>query len=461
MNQLSLVWKVTLRFLFGRIGDSGSRNRRFRRVRGGVTGIALSLIPLVVVFVVANGMISGITARFLETGTYHLQLAARGRSTLSEMGELIGEINRVPGVRSAFPEVQGLALLAGGRGHNGVQVRGIDPAMYGADPGFRRYMHVIEGEFDLATERSILIGENLASTLGISVGDRVRMITARSGTSERSLPRVSRFTVRAVVSSGYRELDALWVFVSAEDALRIIAPGEARELIGIKIDDPFSVEPSAASLGFVQIDTRSEADRDAEPSILEDIRGIIDSNWRLYSWFELERSQYMSFITTRNLLLFIMVLIVLVAAVNISSTMIMLVLEKQEEVAMLKAMGWENKHILEVFILGGGLIGAMGTLTGLSLGVLAAYNVNVIISIMERSINGLGYISTVLFNPGEGYVPLELFNPDFYLSRIPVSIRFFDIAVMAVVSLFLSLTMSVLPARRAVRTKPLELLHRH
>jgi lipoprotein-releasing system permease protein len=253
--------------------------------------------------------------------------------------------------------------------------------------------------------------------------------------------------------------------------LRIIPPGEAREIIGVKIEDPFSVEPAAGDLGFVNIagaesggasgmagEDESEV---SESPILSDIREIIDQNWRVYSWFDLERSQYMSFITTRNLLLFIMVLIVLVAAVNISAAMIMLVLEKQEEIAMLKALGWGRGPILRVFILAGGMTGTIGTLIGLSLGTLAAYNVNLIIALIESAINAVGYVSTVLFSPAEGYIPLQLFNPDFYLSSIPVEVKIGDLAIMAGVSVLLSLIMSLLPARRAVKLRPLELLHRH
>jgi lipoprotein-releasing system permease protein len=470
-GRTSLVWQVALRFLFGRRNDPGSRNYTFRRIRGGVLGIALSLIPLVVVFVVANGMISGITVRFLETGTYHLQLVARGDSDLESMEILSGDIRMLPGVRSAYPEIQGLALLAGGRGHNGVQIRGIDPAMRENDPGFQRYMELIDGDFDLSEGRSLLIGEYLAAQLELAPGDPVRIITTRSDRSSRSLPRVSRFTVAGVVSSGYRELDSLWVFMSASDALRIIPPGEAREIIGVKIEDPFSVEPAAGDLGFVNIAgaesggasgmAGEDVSEVSESPILSDIREIIDQNWRVYSWFDLERSQYMSFITTRNLLLFIMVLIVLVAAVNISAAMIMLVLEKQEEIAMLKALGWGRGPILRVFILAGGITGTIGTLIGLSLGTLAAYNVNLIIALIESAINAVGYVSTVLFSPAEGYIPLQLFNPDFYLSSIPVEVKIGDLAIMAGVSVLLSLIMSLLPARRAVKLRPLELLHRH
>jgi lipoprotein-releasing system permease protein len=212
-GRTSLVWQVALRFLFGRRNDPGSRNYTFRRIRGGVLGIALSLIPLVVVFVVANGMISGITVRFLETGTYHLQLVARGDSDLESMEILSGDIRMLPGF--VRPTRKSRAGSVGRRpGHNGVQIRGIDPAMRENDPGFQRYMELIDGDFDLSEGRSLLIGEYLAAQLELAPGDPVRIITTRSDRNARSLPRVSRFTVAGVVSSGYRELDSLWVFMS-------------------------------------------------------------------------------------------------------------------------------------------------------------------------------------------------------------------------------------------------------
>jgi lipoprotein-releasing system permease protein len=107
------------------------------------------------------------------------------------------------------------------------------------------------------------------------------------------------------------------------------------------------------------------------------------------------------------------------------------------------------------------MTGTIGTLIGLSLGTLAAYNVNLIIALIESAINAVGYVSTVLFSPAEGYIPLQLFNPDFYLSSIPVEVKIGDLAIMAGVSVLLSLIMSLLPARRAVKLRPLELLHRH
>ena len=456
MKEAGFILSIVRRFLFG--GRESSRGRsRLRRVRGGVLGIAFSLIPLVVVFVVANGMISGITMRFIETGTYHLQLVARGRENGESKSAVIQDLLRLDDVLHAFPEVQGLGLLAGKRGHNGVQIRGVDPEIYERDANFARYLDIIEGDFDLSGERNVLVGENLASLLEVTIGDEVRLVTAQTQRSERIIPRVSRFTVTGIVSSGYRELDALWVFMREDDARRIIPPNEAREFIGIKVANPFLLDSEVQELQFIQSDQKGGEYN----SLINEIRSIAENEWRLLTWFNLEQSQYMSFITTRNLLLFIMVLIVLVAAVNISSAMIMLILEKQEEIAILKAMGIRNRQVLAVFLICGGITGGLGTIMGLSLGALAAYNVNGIIAALEFIVNAFGYLRTSVITPGELYIPIELFNPDFYLNKIPVHLRFSDLGIMALITLLLSVIMSYLPARRAVRLHPLALLHRH
>lgn len=437
-------------FLFG-------RKFSLRRIRSGVIGIACSLIPLVLIFVVANGMISGITMRFIETGTYHLQLLARRPGNEATIPETLADLDAVDGILHAFPEVRGTALLAGGIGHSGAQLRGVDPDIYKLDENFARYLDIVDGDFDLDGERKLLLGENLASQLEIGVGDDVRLITAQ--TRERIIPRVSHFTVAGIISSGYRELDSLWIFISETDARRVIPRNELREIIGIKVDSPFTLGSSSQKLLFTQTDGGATG-QSQHGRIFQEIRGRTDEDWRLFTWFDLERGQYQGFITSRNLLLFIFMLIVLVATMNVSSTMIMLVLEKQEEIAILKALGIRNKQIFLVFLVCGGVTGGIGAVIGLSIGALAAYGVNSIVVFLEYIVNGIGYIAALLTSPGELYLPIELFNPEFYLNKVPINLRFSDLLVMALIILLLSVIMTFLPARRAVQLSPLTLLHR-
>jgi lipoprotein-releasing system permease protein len=180
-------------------------------------------------------------------------------------------------------------------------------------------------------------------------------------------------------------------------------------------------------------------------------------------WYELEENQYRSFQTTRALLILIMVLIVLVAAVNVSSALVMIVLEKRPEIAILKSMGAEPGLLASAFVAAGFLAGLLAALAGVPLGLLVAVNVNVIVAALEAGVNAAlaaaAGVSGLLGGP-TGYRPLLLMNPAFYLESIPVRISLLETAGAAALAIVVSTTASYLPARRAAAVKPLEVLRR-
>ena len=189
---------IARRFLFG-----GRRIRAFsRRVRGGVIGVGLGLVPLVVVLQVADGMIAGITARYLETGSYHIQGVARRAFTPDELDAIVARARAVAGVAVAAPERQGVGLASAADRRTAVTIRAVAPDLFDLDAGLRRYIEVRSGAWDLTTPQSIVLGEQVARRLGVAVGDEVRILTARTLASGRLLPRTSGFVVRGIVSSG-------------------------------------------------------------------------------------------------------------------------------------------------------------------------------------------------------------------------------------------------------------------
>ncbi|WP_455381836.1 ABC transporter permease, partial [Salinispira pacifica] len=431
---------LTLRYLAGsrRRGASGGRpqpgagtgpeepgapnalpltRRRRGRVRGAIVGIAVSLVPLVVVLEVADGMIQGITSRFIEVGTYHLEAISVGVADAREMEKLAGSIAQVPDVTEAVPERQGLGLISSAHGRTGATIRAIDPSLYADDASFRRYVHVGEGSFDLGSDDSIVVGTEIARKLSLKPGDTVRLITVRSFGGNAFLPKVSTFTVRGVFSTGYQELDKLWVFIPFGRGARILPPESSQAIIGIKVTDPFAI----ANPLF----TASAAERKSLPQTISQIEERLTPDWRLYSWYQLDRAQYMSFVTTKNLLVFIMILIVAVASINISSSMIMLVMEKQDEIAILKALGASPRGIRTVFLLAGFAAGAVGTLVGIGTGLFFAVNINEVIRLLQDAVNGVMWVVRLLLSPFTS-VPagrVDIFNPEFYLQTIPIRIR--------------------------------------
>jgi lipoprotein-releasing system permease protein len=419
-----------LRHLFGR------RRRPSPHLLGSVLGIALSLVPLIVVLEVADGMIEGITRRYLEVGTYHAQVVLPLASG-EELARAAEAVRAQPGVRYALVEQQGLGLAAGRTGRSAVTIRAVPADLYQQDEGFRRYFRMEAGSFDLSSPGGLLVGRDLAGRLGVGVGDRLRLLTLRG--RGRSLPLVSTFTVRGIFSTGYQELDKLWVYVPLAAAGRLLGEFGGDRFIGLKLDDPFT----GLERRLARLDLPEEAE--------------------VYSWYQLEKASYKSFQTTRALLLFIMALIVAVAAVNVSSSLVMVVLEKTPEIAMLKAMGAGPPAIGLAFTITALATGLAGTALGLVLGAVVAVNINALLAGLERVLNLASLAGFALLSPLLGLPrppAIRLFNAEFYLERIPISLSVRELAVIAAATMLLAVLAAWLPARRAGRIRPLEVLRR-
>ncbi len=442
---------LAFRFLFGRTGSSSAT----RRIRGGVIGVGLSLVPLIIVLQVADGMIAGITARYIEAGSYHVQAVARRIPREGDLEHSLEMLSALPDVRLLSVERQGLGLAAVGERRTAVTIRAVEPDLWDRDPTLRRYLEFSSGEWDLDTG-GILVGEYVARHLSISAGDTVRILTARSLSGGRILPRTRSFTVRGVLSSGYADLDRLWVFIPYAEGAPMLPEESSRFLIGIKIDDPLALPNPLFR-------PPSRAAEERAVSVVDTVRATLGTDFRVATWFESERAKYMSFQTTKDLLIFIMVLIVIVAAVNISSTLVMLVLEKQEEIAIIKSFGASPSGIMYAFVVAGLLLGAMGTALGVSVGLVIAININEVLAGLEWSLNALAWTATAvagLFTDAT-HVPFELLSPDYYLQEIPVAIRLPDLVLVTVLTLGLATVAAWFPAQRAARVRPLDVLTRH
>lgn len=443
-----IVARLALRFL---AGAPGSRRGRGRLI-GAVTAVAVSLVPLVVVQQVADGMIRGIVERFIETGSYHLQAHRRGGmgtfAGMDDDGETrLEQLRAVPGVQVVIPERQGFGLVYSDHGRSGVTLRAVPPAYWDDDPGVRKYMEVAAGSFDLVTDDSILLGVEIASRLRVTTGDEVRVLTVRPLGDGRMLPRVSRFTVRGIISTGYRDLDRLWSFIPRERGLRIIPDETARELVGIKVDSPMALDNPLFQRGLQSL--LGSRDQQRMAATARSVRGTLGMDWMVYNWYSAERNRYISFLTSRNLLAFVMAMIVVVAAINISSALVLLVIEKEEEIAILRAGGTSRRQISSVFLLCGAIIGVSGAFLGLLPGVMISLNINEVLSGVER-------LSGVLARRD-----VQLFNADFYLENVPVELAPEPLFFAAFLAMTLAVAAAMIPARRAAAVSPDRILRRH
>jgi lipoprotein-releasing system permease protein len=438
------AFAVAFRFLSGRKQEGRGGGHNY--LRGAVAGVALSIVPLVVVLIVADSMIDGITARYLETSTYHLQatpLYWRSAESLKAEAarlEASGEA-RAKGLLGAYPEIQGpaVAVSAGGTRTEGVLIRALDPRLL-SEKGFSGYVEAKSGKLELKSGNEVLLGEALASSLGAKVGDLVTLVSPARASGGELLPKLAAFRVRGIVSSGYRELDALWAIVSLKSGSRLLAPESSRSFIGLKAAAPFK---SLESLRSLSLDRLSGGNTD----------------WSVATWGEAEANLWKSFSTTRALLLLIMALTVAVAAVNVGSALVMLVLERRKDLAILKSSGTSSRELGLIFVIAGGFTGISGTLMGLAVGCLLSWRVNDIIAGLEWVATSLSRLLAALSGSPLPQA-VKLLNPSYYLEQIPISIAPKELAIIGAASVALCVLASGLAARRAARLSPLELLRK-
>jgi lipoprotein-releasing system permease protein len=411
---------IAFRYLLGRAREGG------RYLRGAAAGIALSLIPITVTLIVADGMIRGITDRYLELGTGHLQVYSYHNTR--NIDDALQSLEGLAGLRGAWPERNGLGVILGGKGSRGVAVRAVDRSFWD-DEGSLKYLKVLSGGAKPETDRDVFLGEELASSIGVSAGSAVRIMTVRTAPDGRSVPRVSSFTVRGIVSSGYRELDSLWCIMTLE-AGRQVLPDSGAYLV-LKIDDPYNGADAMA----------------------RNLYGVLGSGYGVYTWKALQRSQYSSYESTRQLLLFIMALIVLVAAVNVSSATSMLVIERRRDIAVLKAAGAKPSFTSGIFLWGAFLTGLAGSALGIAAGLAIGCSVNGLIKAMETA---LSFFSG-LFHAG----PVTILDSGYYLETIPVIVNVKALFLIAFFTVLSSALASWFPARAAGKLKPIEILTKY
>ncbi len=424
----------------------GLFSRRNRGVahyfRGAVLGIGLSLIPLIVVLEVTDGMIEGITARYLELGTYHIQAFVNDGVGINALKKLALRIEGIKGVRIAIPEKRGVGILYFKGRRDAVTVRAIIPDVYRRDTGFRKYFKVLKGRFDLTDESGIIVSRVVAEKLKLKCGDTLRLLTLSGGIGKNQIPKVRSFRLKAIFTTGYEDLDKMLVYIPLEVGFKLLGAGNSYEIVGIKTYNPF---------GSLE-------------KIMKNISRLLPMGSYLYTWYQLEISQYKSFQTTKALLLFVMALIVIVATMNISSSMIMTILEKEKEIAILKCMGASPWMITLSFAFMGLLGGMLGSFLGIISGIFISVNVNQLFSVAQLVADGIvDFLNGIyaLFGSGTLLSHITIFNNAYYLNKIPVHLRFTDIVVVGIITVSFSTLASLIPALRAGRLKPIELINRY
>jgi len=433
------------RLIFPRVDKKSSARRSFF---GALLCIGLSLVPLIVVLSITNGMIDGMTERIIGLSSSHIQAyVARGISYTKSAENFINyskAFKEVDGVVDSFAEVSVNALASGKSMRTGAQIRGVEKDIFLRNKSFNKLFKVIEGSTqDFANAENLsktaVIGQKMAELLNLHVGDTFRIITTKSINGKVS-PKLTSFKVCAIVSSGYQELDALWIFIPIETAYSFIALSNADFSIMIESEDAFSPE-----LALLQQKLKNKAGRYAN----------------FYRWNQIHVAEFENFSSTKVMLVFVMMLIVLVASVNISSAIIMLVMERKKEIAILKSIGAKPKGITFAFLLTGMACGLGGICIGLPIGLLCSLKANEILHFIENIVNYVAkFIYLLQGVPVAEISTIKLMDPAYYLAEIPINIPVGSISLILVATILLSLIVSIIPSVKAGKEKPLDILRK-
>jgi lipoprotein-releasing system permease protein len=380
-------------------------------------GIALGVAALIVILSVMNGFHRELRARILGVAS-HVQISGAG-GRLAHWPEIAERASQDPRVVAAAPFVSVQAMLSSPGGVRGTVVRGIEPVLEErvADIG----SHMIAGSLDELEPGAfrIVLGIELARALGAGRGDKVTLVSPQGlVTPAGLLPRTKQFTVSGVFDVGTFEFDSGLALVALEDAQRVYGMGDQVSGVRLKLEDLSTAPEVAAGLG-----PRLGA-------------GVSITDWtRTHASFfrAVQIEKYVMFV--------ILLLIVTVAACNVVSTLVMVVTDKQPDIAILRTLGASPRGIMKIFFVQGALIGVLGTAVGVASGVALALNIDVVVPFLERLLD------------------LQLMPPDlYYITELPSELQRGDVAVITLVSLAISLLATVYPSWRASRVNPAEAL---
>ena len=380
-------------------------------------GIALGVGTLIVVMSVMNGFRDQLVERILGVNP-HVAVFPVGEAFADSLA-VADRIAAMPGVRQALPVVEQQVLVSAGRWSAGAMVRGIPPGDLARLPAVARPESAAGSVADFAAGGGVALGEGLAERLRLRVGDGVTLLWPEGDRTPLGLlPRVRVFPVVYVFRIGMSNLDRSLLFLPLADAQAFFGRDGA-DRIEVMLADPETAPAAAARITAT------------EPAV------------RVGTWMHSNSAYLEALAVERNVMFLILTLIVLVAALNIISGMIMLVKEKLASIAILRTMGASRRAVMRVFFLCGASIGVVGTLLGIILGVLFCLNIESLQGLVER------------------LAGTDVFSPDiYYLSRLPAELFWQDVLAIAAMSLSLSLLATLYPAWRAARTDPVEALRR-
>ena len=376
-------------------------------------GIMLGVATLIIVMAVMNGFRIELVGRILGLNG-HLGVYGPANS-LTDYDAVAQKVRAVPGVVSVTPLIEAQALVTSDAGAAGAVVRGIHPD----DIRARKLIadHVVAGSLADFGGDDVAVGDRLAARLGLKVGGKITVVSPEgTETAFGTMPRTKTYTVAALFDVGFYEYDNTFVFV----------PLDAAQVF-FKLKD---------AVNYLEVFV---ADADQASAEGQKIVAVLGGNARILDWQRTNSSLVNALIVQRDVMFLILTLIIVVAAFNIISSMIMMVKDKGRDIAILRTMGASRGMILRIFILSGASIGIVGTLAGFGLGIVITQNLEAIRQFIQNALH------------------MELFAAEIYFfTRLPAVIVPHEVAAVVIMALALSFLATLYPSWRAARLDPVE-----
>jgi lipoprotein-releasing system permease protein len=378
-----------------------------------LAGICLGVAALIAILSVMNGFEGELRTRLLALDAHATLPAAAEPSALRELAQ---RARAEPGVESAEPFVEVQGLVAHGATLAGAVLRGIDSRSAGSSAALSRAM--VEGSLaDLrAGSRNLSLGRALAFQVQAAPGDAVSFLLLRADEVGTLAPKIGAFTVSGTFEIGLADHDVTLAFAALEDVAALAGPA-AGAGVRVTYADPFEAPWRTARLASA-LGTSAGTD-----------------------WTMQHAAYFRAIRLEKAMMTIILLLIVAVAAFNVVASLVMVVAEKRNDIAILRTLGLSRGGVVATFIVQGTVIGWIGALAGIGLGIVLALNAGDIVHALERAFG------------------FELFDPAvYYISRIPSELRAADVALVSATAFGLTLLATIYPARRAAATEPAEAL---
>ncbi len=415
---MQIPYELLLGWRYTRAGRSTRRNGFISFISGvSMLGIALGVAALIIVLSVMNGFQKEVTDRMLSVVS-HIEIFTPDGQALPDAARTLREVRSNASVVGAAPFIASQALLARGEDMKGTIVRGIDPELEPQVTDLAAALHDAQRLRLVAGERGVVLGGELARSLGVVAGDKVTLVLPGGQVTPAGvLPRFVSLNVVGTFDSGHFEYDSTLALMHIADAQRIF-----------RLEGPTGVRLKLKDLHQA-------------PEVAQELKESLTDRLVVRDWTRQNRTWFAAVQVEKRMMFIILTLIVAVAAFNLVSTLVMTVTDKRADIAILRTLGASPRSIMGIFVVQGAMVGVIGTLAGLALGLGVAFNIDVIVPAIEQLLHA-------------SFLPKDIY----LISRMPSDPRQADILPIALISLALSFVATLYPSWHASRVNPAEAL---